>query len=96
MTSSVANLADLAQTIHEKTKIVTQYLTSHDLEAPSWDVNGVQEFPIPEGEHEAYNARVDLLAATKQLYDLTLGPKQGIQWLSWDVRYIRLPLSVLS
>ncbi|GKZ23561.1 hypothetical protein AbraIFM66951_007559 [Aspergillus brasiliensis] len=84
MAASVVHLSALAQKIQDKTKVVTDYLTSHGLQAPSWDVDGLQEFPIPESAGEAFEARVELLQATKELYDLTLGPKQGLQWLSWD------------
>ena len=83
--ASNARLAELAQTISNKTKIVTDYLAEHGLAAPSWDVNGAVDFPIPESAGEAYAARVELIAATKELHDLTLGPKQGLSWLSWDV-----------
>lgn len=83
MTSN-ARLAQLSHTILEKTKIVTDHLASHNLTAPSWDVDGAVDFPIPESAGEAYTARVDLIAATKELHDLTLGPKQGLSWLSWD------------
>ncbi|KAK4665140.1 uncharacterized protein QC763_0077980 [Podospora pseudopauciseta] len=84
MTSN-ARLAQLSHTNLEKTKIVTDHLASHNLTAPSWDVDGAVDFPIPESASEAYTARVDLIATTKELHDLTLGPKQGLSWLSWDI-----------
>lgn len=83
---AVNRLSELATTIAENTKIVTHYLTSKGLSAPSFDVDGLDEFPISDGDKEAFAARLNVIAATKELHDLTVGPREGLRYLSWDVR----------
>jgi len=83
---AVNRLSELATTIAENTKIATHYHTSKGLSAPSFDVDGLDEFPIPDGDKEAFAARLNVIAATKELHDLTVGPREGLIYLSWDVR----------
>ena len=75
----------LSRDISEKTKIITDYLTAKALDAASFDVNGLAEFPIPPEDEEPYKARLDLIALTKELHDTAVGPKEGLRYLAWDV-----------
>lgn len=83
--SSIQRMATLSQEISEKTKIITDFLTANGLEAASFDVNGLAEFPISAENEEPFRARLDLIGLTKELYDITLGPKEGLRYLAWDV-----------
>ena len=68
------------------TKIVTDYLESKGLAAPSFDVDGLDEYPIPPTEEVPFKARLKLISLTKEMHDLALGPKEGLRFLAWDVR----------
>ncbi|KAK3693077.1 O-methyltransferase-domain-containing protein [Podospora appendiculata] len=82
--ASVARMTALASEIAQKTQIITDYLTSQNLAAASFDVDGLAEFPIPPEEEVPFKARLDLAAATKELHDISVGPKQSLRNLSWD------------
>jgi len=83
--ASLDRLANLSNEIATNTKILTDYLSSKGLDAPSFDVNGVDEFSISPSDIIPFKARLDLIAATKELHDLTIGPKEGLRTLAWDV-----------
>ncbi|GJN86694.1 hypothetical protein PLIIFM63780_010275 [Purpureocillium lilacinum] len=82
--ASVERMATLAREIAEKTKIITDYLSSNGLEAASFDVNGLAEFPISPKDEEPYQARLELISLTKELHDISVGPKEGLRYLAWD------------
>ncbi|KAL6837948.1 O-methyltransferase domain-containing protein [Trichoderma camerunense] len=81
---SVQRMTTLSEEISAKTKIVTDHLTAKGLDAASFDVNGLVEFPISQDDEEPYKARLDLIALTKELHDIALGPKEGLRYLAWD------------
>ncbi|KAK4167528.1 O-methyltransferase-domain-containing protein [Cladorrhinum sp. PSN259] len=82
---TVTRLTFLANEISKNTSIITEYLTSKSLPATSFDPAGLAELPIPLEETIPFKARLDLASATKELYDLTLGPKQSLRDLVWDL-----------
>ncbi|KAJ2892177.1 uncharacterized protein MKZ38_010173 [Zalerion maritima] len=84
MTTSIQRITSLSEEISGKTKIITDYLSSKGLEAASFDVNGLSEYPIPPQDEIPFKARLELIAATKELHDLALGPKEGLRYLAWD------------
>lgn len=86
--ASVKRMTELAQEISEKTKIITDYLSARGLEAASFDVEGLAEFPIPSEDEIAHNARKELVGATKELHDIAQGPKESLRTLAWDVSYL--------
>jgi hypothetical protein len=79
------SITDLSREISEQTKIISDYLESKGLEPASFSVNGASEYPIPPREEVPFNARLKLIAATKELHDLALGPKDGLRFLAWNV-----------
>jgi hypothetical protein len=83
--SSLKRITDLSDEISKNSKILTDYLSSKGLEAASFDVDGLDEFPISAADEEPYKARLNLIAATKELHDLSVGPKEGLRYLAWDV-----------
>jgi hypothetical protein len=78
-------MTQLSNDIAKNTKIITDYLLSKGVEAASFDVNGLDEFPIPPTDEVPFQARLELIAATKELHDVALGPKEGLRYLAWDV-----------
>jgi hypothetical protein len=83
--ASLNRISTLSDEIAKNSKILTNYLSSKGLEAPSFDVDGLDEFPISPNDEVPFKARLDLIAATKELHDLALGPKEGLRYLAWDV-----------
>lgn len=92
---SVQRMTTLSEEISAKTKIITNHLTAKGLDAASFDFNGLVEFPISQDDEEPYNARLDLIALTKELHDIALGPKEGLRYLAWDVSCMSI-ISYLS
>ncbi|KAH7153612.1 S-adenosyl-L-methionine-dependent methyltransferase [Dactylonectria macrodidyma] len=84
MAASVERLTALSQEISQKTKIITDFLTAKGLDAASFDVNGLAEFPIKPSDEEPYMARLDLIALTKELHDVALGPSESVRYLAWE------------
>jgi hypothetical protein len=78
-------MTKLSDEISKNTKIITEYLSSKGLEAASFDVDGLDEFPISPKDDAPFKARLDLIAATKELHDISLGPKESLRYLAWDV-----------
>jgi hypothetical protein len=83
--ASLERMTTLSADIAKNTKILTDYLTAKGLEAPSFDVNGLDVFPIDPSDVKEEKARLDLVAQTKELHDIALGPKEGLRYLAWDV-----------
>lgn len=77
--------AQLADTISHSSKIITDYLVSKNITEPSFDEDGLTALQISPVDSQAYAARATLIAATKQLHDLAVGPKESIRHLAWDV-----------
>jgi len=82
MASSRIN--ELATAIAEHTKVISNYLSSKNLSAPSFDVGDLNELPITPADGDSYKARMKLIAATQELHDLVLGPKESLRHLAWD------------
>lgn len=81
----IERMKTLTHEIASKTEIVTNYLEVKGLEADSFDVNGLVQFPIPPEEAGPYIARLDLIALTKELHDIALGPNESLRYLAWDI-----------
>ncbi|UKZ91600.1 uncharacterized protein TrAFT101_006575 [Trichoderma asperellum] len=87
--SSVDRLTTLSRDIEVKTRFLTDALRSKGLEAPSYQANGLSDFPLT--EVEAVKARQELVALTKELHDLVLGPRESLKNMAWEsISYIPL------
>ncbi|KAK4185143.1 O-methyltransferase-domain-containing protein [Podospora australis] len=82
--SSLAKMKGLTEDISKQTTILTDYLSSRGLGAASFDVHGLAEFPIDADDEIPFKARQQLAAATKELHDISVGPKQSLHDLAWD------------
>jgi hypothetical protein len=89
-------LATLSSVISEKTKIISEFLASKGIEAPSFDVDGLADYSISPNDTAAFDARLELIAATKELYALAHGPKDYIRNLCWDVSVTVRPVEARS
>ena len=78
-------LVELGDEISKSARLLTSYLSSNGLDAASFHVDGLAEYPIPSEATEALSHRQNLISMTKELHDLALGPKEGLRYLAWDV-----------
>ncbi|KAF3070324.1 O-methyltransferase gsfB [Trichoderma lentiforme] len=89
--SSVDRLTMLSKAIEEKTRILTGKLRAKGLGAPSFQADGLSDFPLNEVDDEAIKARQEIIALTKELHDLVLGPREWLKTVAWDaISYIPL------
>ena len=79
------HITELSGKIAENSKIITDYLVARNLPAPSFNVDGLTELAISPADKKAFAARSNLIATTKELHDLILGPKESLRHLAWDV-----------
>lgn len=86
--SSVDRLMTLSRDIEEKTRILTDILRAKGLEAPSYQANGLSDFPLTEVDEEAMDARQEIIRLTKELHDLVLGPRECLKNMAWEVRLL--------
>ncbi|KND88663.1 6-hydroxytryprostatin B O-methyltransferase [Tolypocladium ophioglossoides CBS 100239] len=82
--SPLDRLIFLSREIEEKTRVLTDHLRAKGLQAPSFHPDGLADFPLAQLDTEAKEARMEVIALTKELYDLTLGPREGLKTLAWD------------
>ncbi|PON27705.1 O-methyltransferase [Trichoderma gamsii] len=80
--SSVDRMTTLSKDIEEKTRYLTDALRSKGLDAPSYKANGLSDFPLT--EVEAVRTRQELVALTKELHDLVLGPRETLKNMAWE------------
>jgi hypothetical protein len=81
--SETSRLIALAQTITRETEILDRYLKENDLPYPNFDVEGPSDFPrLPD---DISRARHEVVRATTELRDLTVGPTETLRWMAWDV-----------
>lgn len=78
------SMTALADTISKETAKLERYLKDNDLPMPSFDLDAADDFPkLPE---DMQKSRLAIIHATKQLRDLTVGPRESLRWGVWDVR----------
>jgi hypothetical protein len=85
--SSVDRLTTLSRGIEEKTRILTDALRAKGLEAPSYHANGLSDFPLTEVDEETIKIRQEVVALTKELHDLVLGPRESLKNMAWEVSH---------
>lgn len=91
-TNTIANttsMTALADIISKETAKLEAYLKENNLPMPSFDVDtAADDFPkLPE---DMQKSRLAVIHATKQLRDLTVGPRESLRWGVWKVSPLRL------
>jgi hypothetical protein len=74
--ASQTRIAELADIIAIKTRVVDDYLRSQGLPAPSFETNGPLTIPVPTSEREILEAQYQVIACTQELNDLMKGPTE--------------------
>lgn len=81
--SASTNMTQLADTISRETARLEKYLQDNGLPMPSFDVDAADDFPrLPD---DMQRSRLEIIHATKQLRDLTIGPRESVRWGVWEV-----------
>ena len=81
----VSSLVDVSERISKNTTFLQHFLKTRGLPTPSFNVNSPREFPNPENERAVELVREAILADTKLLFDLVIGPVERLQWGVWQV-----------
>lgn len=82
------NMTALADKISRETAKLEKYLRDNNLPMPGFGVDAVDDFPRLPDEYQ--KSRLEIIHATKQLRDLTVGPREGVRW---GVQNVSPPLS---
>lgn len=74
MDMASTRITELANLIATKTAIVNEHFVLHGIPTPSFDIHGPPQVVIPPALKEIAAAHADVLAATRELHNLMLGP----------------------
>ena len=76
-------LVKLSQTIARETEKVDAYFRENSIPAPTFEADGLSDYPaLPD---EVQKARLAVIKAAADLKDLMVGPKESLRWMAWDV-----------
>lgn len=93
----ICSLVDISERISSNTKFLQHFLKTNNLPTPSFQVDTPTEFPNPENERTVDLIRETLLADTRSLFDLIIGPVDRLKWAVWQVnRFMMNPLALSS
>lgn len=79
MSDEYQSIEGLSESILHNTLKITDYLRSHSLPSPSFDVNAPRTSMIPPEATEIQEARAQVINDTLRLRDLMLGPQDYLQ-----------------
>lgn len=83
--ASTTSMTALADIISKETAKLEKYMKENNLPMPSFQVDAADDFPkLP---NDMQRSRLTIMHATKQLRDLTVGPRESLRWGVWEVRY---------
>lgn len=83
------SMLELSQTISDRTAKIDQLLKSKKLPPPSFAADAPSPDFVPDDEPELRKLRDELMVASKQIYDLVIGPKLAwINFLMLQVGYL--------
>lgn len=89
--TSTSQMIDLARKITAETEKLEAYMRDNGLPMPGFDVDAPADFPkLPEDIQES---RQNVIHATKELRDLTIGPREAVRWGVWEVSKPKHPPS---
>ena len=85
MALDIASLVDISTRISKNTEFLQHFLETRKLPTPSFNIDTPKEFPNPDNERSVELVREAVLADTRTLFDLVLGPVDRLQWAVWQV-----------
>ncbi|KAI1181598.1 S-adenosyl-L-methionine-dependent methyltransferase [Nemania serpens] len=81
---ATSRIVELANRIASNTVKIDDYLLSHNLPTPSFDVDGPLDTLIPKNELSIESLRVAIIDDTLELRRLVLGPREYLTSYAWD------------
>ena len=79
-------LLKLSQIIARETEKVDTYLRENSIPAPTFEADGLSEYPtLPD---EIQKSRLTVIKAAADLKDLMVSPKESLRWMAWDVSFL--------
>lgn len=76
-------LVKLSQTIARETEKVDAYFRENSIPTPTFEADGVSDYPaLPD---EVQKSRLAVVKAAADIKDLMVGPKESLRWMAWDV-----------
>ena len=81
----ISSLVDVSERISKNTAFLQHFLTTRGLPTPSFNIDTPREFPNPDNERAVELVRERILADTKTLFDLVIGPVERLKWGVWQV-----------
>ncbi|KAK8056578.1 O-methyltransferase- family 2 [Apiospora rasikravindrae] len=81
--SSIERMEQLSALISDKTKLLTDFLASKGLDAPSFSLDELADLPVSSDDNKPFKARSELIKATRELHDIVLGPRESLRALAW-------------
>lgn len=94
--SAGSTMTELAATISRETAKLEKFMRDNNLPMPSFEVSAADDFPkLPE---DIQQSRLAVIHATKELRDLTVGPRESVRWGVWEVSpdILSLPHEITS
>ena len=86
MATEISSLVDVSERISKNTAFLQHFLSTRGLPTPSFEVDTPREFPNPDNERAVELVREAILADTKTLFDLVIGPVERLKWGVWQVK----------
>ena len=81
----MASLIALSSAISTEAERLAAYITTNNLQNPSFAADGPPTFPVPLDNNELQASRIRLLTAAQDLAVLALGPVESLRWQAWNV-----------
>ena len=85
MALDIASLVEVSDRISKNTAYLQHFLTTRGLPTPSFNVDTPTEFPNPDKERTVELVQEAVLADTRALFDLVIGPTDSLKWKVWQV-----------
>ena len=89
--SSPSRLIKLSEIISRNSKLLNSYLAERKLPQPSFapdaPTDGIVIGKDEPRRKELEKARRELVSATKELHDLSVGARESVRNLAWDVSF---------
>lgn len=83
ITDARSKMSQLATKISQETAKLEAYFKENNLSLPSFDVDADPDYHHKLPAHIKL-ARQEIIYATKELRDLTVGPRESVRWSTWE------------
>lgn len=87
--AATKGMVELARKIVQEAEKLEGYLEDNNLPLPAFTPDAPADFPkLPA---EMTTSRQEIIATTRELHDLVVGPREGLRWGVWNVSQTASP-----